>query len=212
MARNAALRKVDFDVYLITDRKLVQEGTFFRRVENALKSGIRAIQLREKDLKVKELTAYAEEVRKLTDRYGAKLFINDRVDVAIAVGADGVHLGKESIGATYVRRISSDLVVGISAHSLGEALDAQEQGADFITFGPVYETPSKIKYGAPVGLDGLRDAADKINIPLFALGGIDPSNIKNVRDAGATGVAMISAIFASDNINESTKEIMRLMK
>ncbi|UCG78335.1 MAG: thiamine phosphate synthase [Nitrospirota bacterium] len=212
MARNAALRKVDFDVYLITDRKLVQEATFFRRVEDALKSGIRAIQLREKDLKVKELTAYAEEVRKLTDRYGAKLFINDRVDVAIAVGADGVHLGKESIGATYVRRISSDLVVGISTHSLGEALDAQEQGADFITFGPVYETPSKIKYGAPVGLDGLRDAADKINIPLFALGGIDPSNIKNVRDAGATGVAMISAIFASDNINESTKEIMRLMK
>ncbi len=203
----------DFDILLITDRKIVPEDSFFTRLQEALRAGIRSVQLREKDVSVSELTQYALKVREMTREYDASLFINDRVDVAMAVGADGVHLGRRSLPVQAVREIArKGFVIGVSTHSLDEAADAMHEGADFITFGPIFETHSKMKYGRPLGIDMLKKAASSIKIPVYAIGGINNRNIGDVMKAGARGVAMISAIFGADDVEKNTREIVRLIK
>jgi len=202
---------VDFSIYLVTDRRQLRVP-FLAGIEEALKGGIRAIQLREKDLAVRELLVLAAGLRELTSRYDARLFINDRVDVAMMVEADGVHLDAGGMPADSVRRLTGgDMLIGVSTHSLGDAEAAEREGADFITFGPVYETPSKMKYGPPQGPEKLREVTGKIRIPVFAIGGIKKENISEVRDAGARGIALISGIFASDSINKETEEYVRSM-
>lgn len=182
-------------------------------IETALEAGVGVIQLREKDLSVRELFDMAVWMRELTGEYGARLFINDRVDVALSVGADGVHLGRDSIPAYAVRKISGNkLMVGVSAHGIEEAIGAEKDGADFITLGPIYETPSKLKYGKPIGIDILREVKSRVSIPVLAIGGIKLERVKEVMDAGADGIAMISAILGSNDIKESTEEFLRLLK
>jgi len=152
-------------------------------------------------------------LRELTTRYGVKLFINDRLDVALAVDADGVHLGGESIPAFAAREATGGaMLIGASAHSIGEAIKAEEEGADFVTLGPVFETPSKIKYGHPLGPGLLREIRGKISIPVFAIGGIKKERVGSVLEAGASGIALISAILGSENIKSNTEEFMRLLK
>ncbi len=202
---------IDFSIYLVTDRRQLSTP-FFDGIEEALKGGIRAIQLREKDLSVRELLVLAAGLRELTSRYDARLFINDRVDVAMVVEADGVHLGAGGMPVDSVRRLTGgDMLIGVSTHSLGDAEAAEREGADFITFGPVYETPSKMKYGPPQGTEKLQEVAGNIRIPVFAIGGIKRENISEVRDAGARGIALISGILASDSINKETEEYVRSM-
>lgn len=198
---------IDFNLYLITDRKI--SGNCLAAVEEALRGGVRAVQLREKDLKVRELLHMAYQMRELTERYGARLFINDRVDVAIAVEADGVHLGQNSIPPWAVKRIAGELLIGVSTHSLEEAIEAERGGADFITFGPVFYTPSKAGYGAPLGRDMLKKVSSTISIPVFAIGGIKPEDIKGIRDSGARGVAVISGILGARDIREATEKYLR---
>ena len=184
-----------------------------RAVEEALKAGVKAVQLREKDLGTRPLLQLAYEMRELTSRYGARLFINDRVDIAMAVEADGVHLGQGSFPAHAAKKASEGrLIIGVSTHSLDEASKAVEEGADFVTFGPVFETPSKMKYGRPLGLEVLREACDKITVPVFGIGGIKKEMVSEVLDAGAAGIALISAILAAEDIQSNTKELMRLLK
>jgi thiamine-phosphate pyrophosphorylase len=205
---------VDFKLYLITDRRLFNgNAPLFTAVEEALKGGVHAVQLREKDLEIRELLRMAYELRKLTSGYRAKLFINDRVDVALAVGADGVHLGGSSMPAFAARKAAGeDMLIGVSAHSLTEAKKAEEEGADFVTFGPVFETPSKLKYGKPLGLDLFREVSAMMSIPVFAIGGIKKERVKNVLDSGASGIALISAILGSEDTQSNTEEFMRLLK
>ena len=150
--------KPDFRLYLITDRKLFASADeMLQTIEKALDSGVRAVQLREKDLRTRELLALAYTMRNVTKRYGAKLFINDRVDIALAVDADGVHLGRAGMPVHAARKASGgSLMIGASTHSVDEAAQAQEDGADFITLGPVYETPSKMQYGRPIGIPVLK--------------------------------------------------------
>lgn len=190
---------VDFSLYLITDRSQVAEGhTLVTTVEAALRGGVKAVQLREKDLSASELRVLAQELRGLTRRYGARLFINDNVEIALAVRADGVHLGGHSRPTGAVRKqLGQDMLIGVSTHSSEEIRMAQDQGADFVTFGPVYATPSKLQYGPPQGLKKLADACRGITIPVFALGGITPARTAEVRRAGAGGIALIAAIIAS---------------
>lgn len=195
--------RVDFKLYLITDRKMVK-GPLPDAVRLALEGGVRAVQLREKDLPVREFLALAQELRAVTKTFGAKLFINDRVDVAVAVGADGVHLGGESMPIQAVRKIvRKDMLIGASTHSLEQAKAAAENGADLITYGPVYETPSKAKYGAPVGLKGIGEIKNEIAIPIFAIGGINTGNLLPVLSARADGVAVISAILGAEDIRKA---------
>jgi thiamine-phosphate pyrophosphorylase len=194
--------QIDFKLYLITDRKLfVSQDDFFRAVENALKAGVRAVQLREKDLSTRELLDMAFAFREMTKRYGAKLFINDRMDIALIAEADGVHLGNSSMPVNAVRKVIGErFLIGRSTHSLKDALEAAEDGADFITFGPIFQTPSKARYGDPVGLEAMKDTSEKISIPIFGLGGIKISNIREVLDFGASGVALISGILAAADV------------
>lgn len=189
------VKKIDFRLYLITDRKLTDD--LFWVVEEAFKAGVKALQIREKDLSSRELVNLSERLYERARRYKAKVLINDRIDIAVATGLDGVHLGVNSLPVDVVRRKWGDLLIGVSTHSLEEALEAQSGGADFITFGPVYETPSKIKYGPPKGIEALKEVCSKVSIPVFAIGGINIDNIKEVIEAGAYGVALISAIMAS---------------
>ena len=212
-------RAIDFKLYLITDRHLFTHHVsrithyFFDAVEEALKGGVKAVQLREKDLEIRELLSMAYELRKLTSGYGAKLFINDRVDVALAVDADGVHLGGGSMPAFAARKAAGKgMLIGVSAHSIEEANKAEEEGADFVTLGPVFETPSKMKYGRPLGPELLREARGKISIPVFAIGGIKKERVESVLEAGASGIALISAILGSEDIRSNTEEFMRLLK
>jgi thiamine-phosphate pyrophosphorylase len=200
----------DFRVYLITDRKIVPD--LVSSVEYALRGGVRAIQLREKDLSIRELLGLAYKLRELTQRYGARLFINDRVDVAIAVGADGVHLTTTSMPTYSVKRTWGGLIVGVSCHNEAEALEAEKEGADFITLGPIYETPSKIKYGPPLGLDIVRQVRAKTDIPIFAIGGVRLENIEEVLREGAYGVALISGIFSSRDIRKTTEQYVRMIR
>jgi thiamine-phosphate pyrophosphorylase len=205
---------VDFKLYLITDRRLfTNDYTLFTAVEDALKGGVQAVQLREKDLEIRDLLRMAYSFRELTARYRAKLFINDRVDVALAVGADGVHLGGSSMPAFAARKAAGEgMLIGVSTHSVAEAGKAEEEGADFVTLGPVFETPSKMKYGKPLGLGPLREVSVKISIPVFAIGGIQKERVKNTLESGAFGISLISAILGSEDIQSNTEEFMRLLK
>jgi thiamine-phosphate pyrophosphorylase len=205
---------VDFRLYLITDRRLfADDNSLFTAIEEALKGGVKAVQLREKDLDTRSLLHMAYSLRELTSEYGAKLFINDRVDIAMAVDADGVHLGGQSMPAYAARKAAGEaLLIGVSAHSITDAIKAEEEGADFITLGPVFETPSKIKYGQPLGPGLLSGARGKISIPVFAIGGIKKERVAAVLESGATGIALISAILGSEDIRSNTEEFMRLLK
>ncbi len=202
---------VDFKLYLITDRKQTK-GPLLHAVRQALDGGVRAVQLREKDLPVRELLTLSRDVRAITLEYGAKLFINDHVDVAAAVEADGVHLGHQSMPVSAVRKlVGNKMLIGVSTHTLEEARAAESGGADFMTFGPVYETPSKKQYGAPAGLEALRGVARAVDAPVFALGGIKSRNIGHVLWAGAHGVSMISTIFCAEDIKKAAKNISELI-
>jgi thiamine-phosphate pyrophosphorylase len=215
---------IDFKLYLITDRKLFTNySSLFTAVEESLKAGIKAVQLREKDLTTRELLDVAYRMRELTTRYNAKLFINDRVDIAMCVDADGVHLGQDSIPVSAVRKVldnyasrithhASCFLIGVSTHNLDEALTAEREGADFITFGPIYRTPSKLKYGEPVGIEALRMVLEKVAIPVFGIGGIKPNNAKEVINAGAYGVALISGILSETDVRSASMKYLTQIK
>ncbi len=158
---------------------------------------MRAIQLREKNLSENELRSLAKDVLKLTQKYSALLIINHRAELAHAIGADGVHLTESSPAVRKIRKQFPDLLIGKSTHSLQGAMRAQHQGADFVTFSPVYDTPSKQQYGPPQGLEKLKHVCAGLDIPVLALGGIDLSRITSVREQGAFGVALIRGIWNS---------------
>jgi thiamine-phosphate pyrophosphorylase len=204
-------REIDFKLYLVTDRKLFTDYySLFTAVEEALKAGIKAVQLREKDLPTLELLHIAYVMRDLTIRYGAKFFINDRLDIAMCVNAEGIHLGQSSIPVYAVRKVVGDrMMLGVSTHNLHEALIAEKEGADFITFGPIYQTPSKMKYGEPVGLESLMKVKEKISIPIFGIGGIKIDNAKDVINAGAHGIAVISGILSSSDTKNMAEIYLR---
>lgn len=206
------MSRVDFSLYLITDRHQTAGRDLPAVVEEALAGGVRAVQLREKDLSPRELLELALTMRELTGRYGAKLIINDRADIALAAGADGVHLGEASIPAAAVRRIlGPNRLIGVSCHGREGALAAEKSGADFITFGPVYPTPSKALYGPPVGVEQLAETAALLDIPVFALGGIRRENTPEALAAGAAGVALISAVVAAGNPAVEARAFLSLL-
>ena len=188
---------IDFSLYLITDRHQTGGRPLLEVVEAALSGGVRAVQLREKDLPTAELYELAWELRALTARYDARLLINERIDLALAVEADGVQLGIASLPVTAARRIAPDLLIGYSSHAVAEAAAALAKGADFVTFGPVFPTPSKAAYGEPLGLAQLTRACEAVTGPVFALGGIKQANLSQVTAAGCYRVALISDILAA---------------
>lgn len=201
-------------LYLITDRKLFNaQCSLYLALETALQAGVKYLQLREKRLPARKILDMAYWMRELTGEYGAKLLINDRVDIALAVEADGVHLGQKSLPAHAARKITGDnFLIGVSTHGIDEALQAERDGADFITLGPIYNTPSKLKYGDPIGVDMLKKVKSRVSVPVLAIGGIKTNAVQEVVRGGADGVAVISGILAAEDIKGTTEEYLRLVK
>ena len=205
------LKKSCFDflhVYLISDFSRHQVTPITEQVEKALQGGIRALQLREKDLSPKELLAQAIEIKPVIKKYGAKLFINDRADIAEIAGAEGVHLTEASVPAGEIKDKFPNLIVGVSTHAKEGALLAEAEGADFITFSPIYETPSKIHFGPPQGPVKLGQIVKSVDLPVLALGGIKLNRVPEVLEKGAHGVAVISGIWDSQDIKQQAFEYM----
>jgi len=192
---------------LVTDRTGTRDRDLVEVVAACLAAGLPAVEVREKDLPVTEVAALCRRIRAL--RPAPFLIVNDRVDVALAVGAHGVQRTHASLAVDELRVVADKRVrVGASVHSLEDARDAAAHGADWLFFGPVYDTPSKRRYGAPQGLAALERVASAVNIPVVAIGGITPDRVADVRRAGARGVAVISAILFADDPGAATKRFL----
>lgn len=195
------MTNIDFRFYCITDRHLCAPNSLTEVVQEIALNGVKAVQLREKDLPARHCFEIAKELFSCCAAAGTKLLINDRADIACAANADGVHLTARSLPVAVVRqKILRDGLISVSTHAFDEAVSAQQAGADFVLFGPVFETPSKMAYGPPRGLEELRRVAGKLDIPVFAIGGIDAEKAAVCRQAGAHGVAVISALMQAKSI------------
>jgi thiamine-phosphate pyrophosphorylase len=204
---------VDFDLYLVTDRNQTGGKDLLWVLQQALDGGVKAIQLREKDLSGKDLYLLAEKICKLCQVYHAALFVNDRVDVALAVDAAGVQLSKTSLPVATARALlGSQKNIGVSTHALQEAKEAEQNGADFILFGPVYFTASKAAYGDPQGLLTLKTIVDNVFLPVYAIGGIIPENTKSTKNIGVRGVALISAIVSAESPKKAAEQMLRELR
>ncbi|MBI2205023.1 MAG: thiamine phosphate synthase [Candidatus Rokubacteria bacterium] len=194
---------------LVTDRSQTGSRDLVDVVGEALAAGLPAVQLREKDLPPAELVALARRLREVTHAHGAALVVNDRVDVALAVGADAVQRTTTSMPIADMRIVAGNrLRVAASVHSRDEAVAAEETGADWIVFGPMYDTPSKRRYGAPQGIEKLEAVAKAVRTPIVAIGGITPARVPEVLAAGACGVAVIAAILAAPSPAAATREFL----
>ncbi len=201
-------------LYLITNRKLFQnEKEFLNALEGALKAGVDIVQLREKDLDTVSLFRLSKKVKDLTTKYGTIFLINDRIDIALAIKADGVHLPSSGLPTHIARELlGENALIGRSTHFLEEVKKEQNSGADFLTFSPIFYTKSKAKYGSPQGLNKLKEVCRFSNIPIVALGGINKGNAVDVLKAGAKGFSVISAILGSNDPFLATKELKRIIQ
>lgn len=200
-------------LYLITDRLALPAPHVpaqLALIEHAASCGVSLIQIREKDLSVRELADFARAAIAVARPHGARILINDRVDVALAVGADGVHLRVSSLSVESARSIvPPGFLIGVSTHSLAEAQAAQAGGANFITCGPVYDTPSKRAYGAPLGLATFRAIAEAVSLPVYALGGINVENLLEPLRHGASGIAAISLFQDAERLPQLIEAVSR---
>lgn len=198
---------VDFRLYLVTDRQQTAGRPLLSVVARAVRAGVRAVQLRERDLVARDLLAMADDLQRTMP--DAQIFINDRVDVALALGSRGVHLRESSLPTAVARSLlRAEQLLGQSVHSVEAAIAAEREGADFVVLGPIYETPSKQEYGPPLGLGALEKASRRARIPIFAIGGITASRARDVRSAGAYGVAVLSSIMTAADVEQATQTLL----
>ncbi len=201
--------RVDFRLYLVTDRRQTAGRPLAPLIQEALVAGLQAVQLRERDLGTRALLRLAGELLHLTRGRNAALLINDRADMVMGLGADGVHLRADSVPVSVARRIlGAERLVGASAHSADDVVRAESEGADFVVLGPIYPTTSKLAYGAPIGVGPLEDAARRCRIPVFAIGGISAERVAEVTRAGAFGVAVISSILTAPHVGQATQHLL----
>ncbi len=205
-------RNTDFTLYLVTDRRWLGERTLWDGVEEAIRGGATLVQLREKEISSKEYFELAQRVKEVTDRHGIPLIINDRIDIALAIDADGVHLGPEDLPVPIARKLLGDgKIIGSSAASVDEALLFQAQGADYLGVGAVFPTATK-RGTEKVGLDDLRGIKAAVHIPVVAIGGIKAENAQPVMETGVDGVAVVSAIMDQTDIREAARQLLSLLK
>ncbi|MFQ5964455.1 MAG: thiamine phosphate synthase [Candidatus Scalinduaceae bacterium] len=196
-----------FDLVLITNGKIC-ESELTTIITQALEGGVRTVQLREKDLSTKKLFELAKRLREITKDLDANLIINDRVDIALAVNADGVHLGWQSLDIDVIRKIiGHEKLIGFSAHNLQEARKADIKGADYITLSPIFNTSYKDFLIQPLGIEEIGKIKKQISIPVIALGGINEDNIREVLENGADGIAVVSNIILSEDPGQSASRL-----
>lgn len=199
--------KKDLLLYAVTDRSWLGESTLYEQVEQALKGGVTFVQLREKNLSESEFLEEAKEIKKLCAEYHVPFVINDNVDIAAAIDADGVHVGQSDMEALDVRaKLGPDKIIGVSAQTVEQAMRAQEHGADYLGVGAVFPTGSKAD-AVEVDHEVLRRICEAVDIPVIAIGGISEKNVMELKGNGLCGIAVISAIFAKDNITEAAETL-----
>ncbi len=197
-------------LYAVTDRSWVGRQSLYEQVEAALKGGATCIQLREKELSQEAFLKEAMEIAALCRKYGVPLFINDNVEVAIACHADGIHVGQEDMNAAQVRQlVGEEMMIGVSAHSVEEALAAEKNGADCLGVGAMFSTSTKTD-ASVLPKEVLRDICTAVSIPVVAIGGIGRSNISQLAHTGVDGVALVSAIFSADDIEKECRILRSL--
>lgn len=204
---------IDFSLYLITDRHQTRGRPLPEVITAALRAGARAIQLREKDLETRPLLDLAQELCTMGQGYGARVLVNERLDVAWAARCAGVHLPAAGLPTAVARRLLGiDGLLGASAHSAEEAEQADAGGADFIVLGPLFQTPAKTAFGPPIGLRELERARARCRAPLFGIGGITKDRIADVLMAGARGVAVIRAVMEAEDVERATRDLLALLE
>ena len=197
-------------LYAVTDRAWVGKQSLYEQVESALQGGATCVQLREKELDDEAFLNEAIEISALCKQYGVPFFINDNVEIAIKCHADGIHVGQEDMEATQVRqRVGDDMIIGVSVHSVEEALDAVKNGADCLGVGAMFSTSTKTDVDV-LPKETLRDICAAVDIPVVAIGGIGKSNISQLAGTGVDGVALVSAIFAADDIENECRLLRKL--
>ncbi len=202
--------KPDYSLYLVTDRMRMSTRTLGEAVEQAVIGGCTLVQLREKDISALDFYALALEIKKITDRYGIPLIINDRIDIAMAAGAAGVHIGQQDIPADIARKvIGKDMLLGVSVSSAAEAIDAVKAGADYLGVGAMFPTGTKPDAGF-VSMEELGRICKAVDIPIVVIGGISRENAMLFRPMGVDGLAVVSAVIAQPDIKKSAADLKSL--
>lgn len=204
--------KINYSLYLVTDRPLSRGRPTTEIVKAAIAGGVTCVQLREKNCATREFIDEAHAIKALLGDKNIPLIINDRLDVALAVDADGVHLGQDDMHISDARKIAGNsLIIGISAESIDDAVQAEKAGADYIGVSPVFATLTKTDTAAPLGLEGVQEIRKRIDIPIVGIGGINHSNAASVISAGADGIAVVSAIVSADDPAASTNDLKSII-
>lgn len=200
--------EIDYTLYLCTDRELMSTDTLEEAAEQAIKGGCTVVQLREKNCSSLEFYETAKKIRKITRRYNIPLIINDRVDIALAVDADGVHVGQSDLPAKVVRHIiGEDKIMGVSAAKLSEARQAVEAGADYLGVGAMYPTDTKTD-ARPVTMEELKEIRSAVNVPIVVIGGINQKTLHNFKGIGIDGLAVVSAVISAENIERAAHNMV----
>lgn len=198
-------------LYAVTDRSWLNDQTLYEQVEQALKGGVTLVQLREKDLGAEQFLQEARQIQQLCHRFGVPLIINDSIEVALAVDADGVHLGQDDANAAQARQLlGKDKIIGVSAHNVQEALQAVQDGADYLGSGAVFGSGTKTNVST-LPMQTLREICSAVPIPVVAIGGITEQNLQQLSGSGIAGAAVVSAIFAQENIEEAAIRLRGLL-
>ena len=201
---------VNWAVYVLTDRRAAGERSLIDVVRAAVRGGATAIQLRDKEASTGEMIELGRALLQITRPAGVPLIVNDRADVALAIDADGVHVGQDDMPAPLARQIiGPERILGVSAGTIEEARQAEREGADYLGVGDVYGTPTKADAGTPIGLSGLADIARAVSIPVVAIGGIKLDNAAATLQAGASGVAVISAVIGAPDPEAAARRFLK---
>ncbi len=204
---------IDFALYLVTDRGLSRGRNTREIVAAAVRGGVTCVQLREKTCSTRDFISEALAIKDILKTHAIPLIINDRLDVAQAVGADGVHLGQSDMPFKTAKAIVKNaMIIGISAESFEDAVEAENAGADYIGVSPIYATPTKTDTAPALGLEGLARIRERVNIPLVGIGGLNADNAREVIRYGADGVAVVSAIVSADDPEEAARQLKEIIK
>jgi thiamine-phosphate pyrophosphorylase len=206
------MSKVDLTLYLVTNSDGLSEEEFLNKTEEALKAGVTLLQLREKEREGRDFFELACKVNKIAKRYGVPLLIDDRLDIAMAADTAGVHLGRNDLPVREARKIlGPDPIIGATAKTVEQALDAQEQGADYVGVGAIYPTTTKVKT-ILTSVDTLKDICRTVQIPAVAIGGLNSKNLDILRGAGMDGIAVVTAIMQAQDTGGAVRELLQAVR
>ncbi|AAK78475.1 thiamine-phosphate pyrophosphorylase [Clostridium acetobutylicum] len=206
------MKNVDYKLYLVTDRKVLKERDLYKSIEEAIKGGVTLVQLREKEMSTLDFYESALKLKKITETYKIPLIINDRIDIALAINADGVHIGQSDMPLIKARELlGKDKIIGVSAHSIEEALEAERNGATYLGVGAIYNTSTKGDAQA-VSLEELKNIKNSVKIPVVGIGGINEENANKVIETGVDGISVISGILSAQKIKDKARVMFDIVK